>query len=104
MPPDKIIAGASGKSTYRDNNIPNEFINKENKHASIIIDNGDLAMFLAAIAGITIMLVTSKAPTILIVDKTEKAKIIRNMNSTSLMFIPMEEATSLFKTIKIMAL
>ena len=49
-------------------------------------------------------LVTSKAPTILIVDKTAKESIARKTNSRSLTLIPLDAATSLLKIIKIRSL
>ena len=66
----------------------------------IIIIKGDVEIIRAIIAGINIMLVTSSAPTILIVARTENDKMVKNINSSISTFIPLDEATSLLRIIR----
>lgn len=79
---------------------PIKFIIKEERIAKPIIETGDFATILAIIAGITIMLVTSNAPTILIVDNTAKDRTARKASSRNLTFTPLDSAMSLLKIIK----
>ena len=92
--------GAKGISKQKDKIPPIKFIIKEERIAKPIIEIGDLATILAIIAGITIMLVTSNAPTILIVDNTAKDRTARKASSRNLTFTPLDSAMSLLKIIK----